>query len=240
MVKRPRTAGILLIVFTALVFAASALTGFLWVDGGPAEPTRPVDAPPVEEPLVDDHETEFVVYRLVPQESTASFVVDEILRGEPNTVTGITDQLDGSVLLSFESGAIVIAPFEINLRTLRTDDELRDRTIRSRILQSSRDEYEFSVFSPQEVTGMPDSLAVGDQLELQVSGDLQIRDVIREVVFAMEILIESQDRIHITATTDVSWNDFDITVPYVGGDSIVSAVSDTVELRLDIVATTGG
>lgn len=233
MVKRQRTLRAILLVLVTMVFAGSIWMVYVWIDGGPAEPTRPVEAPPVQNPG-----NALAVYRLVSGQSTASFVLDEILMGEPNTVVGVTDQLDGSILLSFESGTIVMGQFEINLRSLRTDDELRDRTIRSRILESNSDEFEFSVFSPREVTGTPDAFAVGDRLELKVVGDLQIRDITRETVFTMEIQIESREQIRVTAVTEVAWNDFDITVPYVGGDSMVSSVSQTVELRLDIVAAT--
>lgn len=234
MVKKRRTPRAFLIVLVTMVLAGSIWIVYVWFDGGPAESTRPVEATPV-----DNSDTSFFEYRLVPGQSTASFVVDEILRGDPSTVVGVTEQLDGSILLSFETGTIVMGQFEINLRSLRTGDELRDRTIRSRILQSNRDEFEFSVFDPREVTRTPDAFAVGDRLELQVVGDLQLRDITRETVFTMELAIESREQIRVAAVTEVAWEDFDITVPYVGGDSMVSFVAPTVILRLDVVAATG-
>ncbi|MFO8043217.1 MAG: YceI family protein, partial [Alkalispirochaeta sp.] len=120
-----------------------------------------------------------------------------------------------------------------------TDGE-RDTVIRAEILESGQDQYEFSTFDPTGVSGVPDSFGPGDTLELVVTGDLTIRGVTSRVEFDMQLNLDSEELISGTASTTVLWEDFDITIPYVGGGSDVGAVSDSVELRLEFTAEEEG
>lgn len=189
---------------------------------------------------MEPQQAEAVVYEAVSGQSEARFIIEEVLRGEPNTVVGVTDQLDGSVSIQFEPPEVEIGQFVINVRTVQTDDEVRDRTIRSLILESNKDEFEFSTFEPTSIDGVPDSLSVGDTVNIEVTGDLTVRDVTKAVVFDMSIEISSREQIRGTASTTITWDNFDITIPYVGGDSIVASVGDEVRLELDFLARTNG
>jgi polyisoprenoid-binding protein YceI len=208
---------------------------YIWFSGGSAEPSRETEADRVE-----PQQAESVVYEAVSGQSEARFIIEEVLRGEPNTVVGVTDQVDGSVSIQFEEPDVEIGQFVINVRTVQTDDEVRDRTIRSLILESNKDEFEFSTFEPTSIAGIPDSIAVGDSLDLEVTGDLTVRDVTRPVVFDMTLEVSSREEILGTANTAITWDDFDITIPYVGGDSIVASVGDEVRLELEFVAEAAG
>lgn len=226
-----RVIKIVAVVVGVLVIAFGAFSIYVYVSGGSAEPTREVAAERIQP--VEPHS---VVFQAVPGKSEARFIIDEVLRGLDTTVVGVTDQLDGSVAVGFEPPGVEIGQFEINLRAIQTDDEMRDRTIRSMILETNRDEFEFSSFRPTAVRGVPESIAVGSRLELEVTGDLTIRDVTREVPFTMVLDIVSEEEIRGVAQTQVLYRDFGIEVPYVGGGSIVEAVADTVRLELEFVA----
>jgi len=230
-VNRQRIVFFVIVVLTFSAITGVAFVAFLWIDGGDGAPTRPVHAIPVDPSAPGSG-----VFDVVSENSLALFIIEEVLRGDANTVVGRTDQIDGSLAIEFQTGQVDIGPVEINLRSIRTDDELRDRTIRSRILNSNRDEYEFATFHPTEVTGTPDGVAAGDTLSLAITGDLRIRGVIREVTFAMDLNVHTYDQIQGIAYTEISRADFGIVVPYVGGNSIVSQVNDTVELRMEFVA----
>ncbi len=219
------------IIVAVLILAFGAFSVYVYVTGGSAEPTREVAAERIQ-----PAESLSIVYQAVPGDSEARFIIDEVLRGLDTTVVGVTDQLDGSVAVGFEPPGVEIGPFEINLRAIRTDDEMRDRTIRSMILETNRDEFEFSSFRPTVVQGVPDSISVGSRLELEVTGALTIRDVTREVPFTMVLEIVSEEEIRGLARANVLYRDFGIEVPYVGGSSIVQAVADTVRLELEFVA----
>lgn len=218
-------------VFGVLAVGFIGFFGYIWFSGGTGEPSREAEA---EE--VAPEEPDSVVYAAVSGESEARFIIEEVLRGEPNTVVGVTDQVDGSVALQFDPPDVEIGQFVINVRTIETDDEVRDRTIRSLILESNKDEFEFSTFEPNSIAGVPDSVEIGDTLDLEVTGDLTVRDVTREVVFDMTLDISSLEEIRGTASTTITWDNFDITIPYVGGDSIVASVGDEVRLELEFLA----
>jgi polyisoprenoid-binding protein YceI len=222
-------------VLGVLVVGFIGFFGYIWFSGGSGEPSREAEAEEVAPEQPDS-----VVYAAVPGESEARFIIEEVLRGEPNTVVGVTDQVDGSVALQFQPPDVQIGQFVINVRSVKTDDEVRDRTIRTLILESNKDEFEFSTFEPTSIAGVPDSIAVGDTLDLEVTGDLTVRDITREVLFDMTLEVSSLEEIRGTANTTITWDNFDITIPYVGGDSIVASVGDEVRLELDFLARANG
>lgn len=223
------------ILLGVLIIAAAGFSGYIWFSGGDGEASREVAATGIE-----PQEPEWIAYDVDISRSEARFLIDEVLRGSPNTVTGVTDQIDGSVAIRFDEADVDIGEFEINVRTIRTDDEMRDRTIRTLILESNNDEFEFTSFRPAEITGVPASLEVGDELPLEVTGDLTVRDVTRQVTFDLTIGIDSEEEISGFGSTTITWDNFDITIPYVGGNSIVSAVDDKVILEIEFVAVRRG
>ena len=243
-----KIAGLLVVGTLVAIFAVFSL--YVYIAGGSGEATREVQARRVQPQSAESAESAGdegspaaeppAVYAAVPGRSEARFLIDEILRGSPNTVVGRTDQVDGSIALRRDPAFVEIGEFEINLRTIATDDEMRDRTIRSMILETNRDEYEFSSFVPTLVEGVPATISSGATVDLQVTGDLTVRDVTRSVTFAMEITLVSEEEIHGSARTSFTWDEFEISIPYVGGNSIVSAVDDTVIIEFDFVARSTG
>lgn len=234
---RRKTLTVLGAVAAILVLALGGFWVYLYFDAGTADPTRQVQAQRVtpEEPTTED-ESRSVIYGAVAGESEARFLIDEVLRGAATTVVGRTDQIDGSIAIRLDPGRIEIGEFEINLRSIVTDNQERDRVIRSMILETNRDEFEFSTFVPQDVTGTPERIQIGDQVLLDVTGDLTVRDVTREVTFEMQLTVHSEEEITGVATTSFTWDEFDISIPFVGGNSIVSAVDDTVRIEMEFLA----
>jgi len=222
---------VLLIIVVVLVVAGGGFFLYVWFSGGSGEPSGETQAEAIA-PV----QPQSVAYDVVATESEARFVIEEVLRGQQNTVVGVTDQIDGSIAVQFEPAAVEIGEFVINVRTIQTDDEVRDRTIRTLILQSNRDEFEFARFRPTAIKGVPATVELGDELALEVTGDLTVRDVTTQSTFFMTVRLESESRISGTATTTITWEELDITIPYVGGNSIVASVAESLDLEMDFVA----
>ena len=175
------------------------------------------------------------LYRIVSEESEARYEIDEILRGEPFRVVGRTDQVAGDIILDFANAASSqIGVIRINVRTLMTDEERRDRATRSRILQSAEDAYEFVDFTPTSLEGLPDTVSVGDTATFTIVGDLKIREITAEARFEATVNVVAEDRLEGTAEATVLRSTYDLIIPNV---PFVADVSDEVLLGIEFVAT---
>ena len=202
-----------------------------------AAPT-PTAAPTATEAATDAPDggvpTSAVLYRIVPEESEVRFEIDEILRGAPTLVVGTTNQVAGDFIVDFaDLAASQLGRVRINVRTLRTDEERRDRAIRSRILESASDQYEFTTFEPVRLEGLPRSVELGQTVPFQIVGNLAIRDITREVVFDAELTVVAADRIEGTAVTTILRGDYSLTIPNV---PFVASVDEDVLLGISFVA----
>ena len=197
--------------------------------------TTAASAAPQEDP---GEEPTAVVYRIEKAESSVRFEIDEILNGSPKRVVGTTSEVAGEMLIDFDDppasslGAVVI-----NVRTLETDSSFRDRATRGPILGSARDENEFATFEATRITGLPDRVTMGDRVSLTVVGDFTLSGVTRPVEFAVEVAVDSTERIEVSGTAVVLRSDFGLVIPDVPS---VSDVADEVTLAIDLVLVAGG
>ena len=198
-----------------------------------AAPTATPTAAATEAPA-GDVPTAAVLYRIVPEESEVRFEIDEVLRGAPTLVVGVTNQVAGDFIIDFaDLAASQLGTMRINVRTLRTDEERRDRAIRSRILESASDQYEFTTFEPVRLEGLPGSVELGQTVAFQIVGNLAIRDITREVVFDAELTVVAPDRVEGTAVTTILRGDYNLTIPNV---PFVASVDEDVLLGITFVA----
>ena len=175
------------------------------------------------------------LYQIVADESKVSFTLTEDLRGQPTTVIGTTKEVAGQIFVDFGAPAnSKIGGIRINARTLATDQEFRNRAIRSNILESSKDEYEFIDFTPTAITGLPDKVEVGQEVSFQVVGDLKIRQIVQSVTFDVTVTAVSADRLEGKATAAVTRDQYNLTIPNAPG---VANVSNDVTLEIQFVAT---
>ncbi|MFO7323469.1 MAG: YceI family protein [Chloroflexota bacterium] len=209
---------------------------YIWVSAGSGEASGDISAPTLEAQFEDavDAGDNRILFEIVPEESQVRFLIDEVLRGQPKRVIGRTNQVAGQVLVSFDSPQnSEVGPIRVNVRTLVTDDEFRNRAIRGQILQSQRDEFEFAQFTPTEISGLPESITMGTPFTFTIQGDLQIRDITRPVTFEARVTPISEDRIHGTATAQVLRSDYGLEIPRVPG---VADVSNEVDLEIEFIA----
>jgi polyisoprenoid-binding protein YceI len=200
----------------------------------PAVATDPIEAVAVENDAASESGgLNARRFEIQPGHSEARFVIDEVLRGEPKTVVGTTDQVAGQIVLDPQrADASQVGTILINARTFETDSDQRDRAIQNRILQT--DAYEYISFTPTSLVGLPSTLREGVPASFQVTGDLKIRDVTRPVTFDATVTPASSDRLEGTATTTVRYADWGLSIPQVPS---VAGVTEQLELRLNFVAT---
>lgn len=179
-----------------------------------------------------------VEFSIVSEESQASFTLEEDLRGVRTTVIGTTNQVAGRVVVDLAMpSASSIGAILVNARTLETDNSFRNRALRSQILKSARDEFEFIVFEARELSGFSaDSVGIGETISFDVTGDLTVAGETRSVTFAASVTLDSETQISGSATVNLLYADFGMTIPDVPS---VANVTDDVDLRLDFVARAG-
>ena len=213
--------------------AALAVVGWLayiWFSGGSGEPSAEVTAASV---AVEEGASQ-AVFEIDKTQSEVRFEIDEVLRGNDFRVTGTTSEVAGQIRVDFDDpSASEVGEIVINVRTLSTDDSLRDRAIRSRILNTSDEENEFARFVPTALEGLPGEVAVGESFPVTVTGDLTLSGTIQPVTFAGQITLASRSRLEIEATASVLHADFNLSIPAV---PMVASISDEVLLAVNLVA----
>lgn len=233
------------VVATVVVLGVGALA-WLWFAGGSGEPSAELTTPTLASPASTtlpaepgsstteptDLQKTFVIDSA---QSSASFEIDEELRGEPTHVVGVTDQVAGQVQVDLaDLASAQFSEIVVNARTFRTDAERRDRAIRGPIiLNSAADEHEFISFSVISVDGLGGAVEAGETVQFSISGDLTIRGNTNPVAFQAEVTLVDENTIEGKATADVFRSDFDIGIPSIPS---VANVTDEVVLNVEFVA----
>ncbi len=185
-------------------------------------------------PAPEEGATGAIFFTIVQTESQARFTLDEELRGVPTTVIGATDQVAGELSIDFSNPAnSQLGIIQVNARTLATENEFRNRAIQNEILQTGS--FELITFTPTALAGLPATIAVGDTVTFQITGDLTIRDVTQSVTFEATVTIVAVDRIEGLASVTVLRSVYGLQIPSVPS---VANVTDEVLVELEFVAVT--
>lgn len=161
------------------------------------------------------------------------FTLNEVLRGEPKTVVGTSNQVAGQMAVDLaDLSTAQVGLIQVNARTLATDNNFRNRAIRNVILET--DDFEFITFAPTAISGLPDTAVPGAPLTFQIAGDLTIRDVTQTVTFDVTAAAVSETQLAGTAVATVQRADYNLVIPEVEG---VADVDEAVRLEIDFVAT---
>jgi polyisoprenoid-binding protein YceI len=172
------------------------------------------------------------VYAISQEASQVRFELDEDLRGERKTVVGTTDQVAGEIALNMSDlSSAQVGVMQINARTLVTDSNLRNRAIQNEILDTGG--FEFITFTPSSISGLPDSIEVGQEVSFTIEGVLTIRDITLPVVFNVVARADSDQQLSGTASAVINRADFNLNIPSVPN---VANVEEQVELYIDFVA----
>jgi polyisoprenoid-binding protein YceI len=223
----------ILLILGGLALIAILIVGAGWayltITGGSGEASQAISAPELEPAA-----SSAAVYRIIPEASEVRFLIDEVLRGEPFTAVGVTNQVAGDIAVDLANPANTeVGTVRINVRTLETDAGNRNRALRSFILRSAEAEFEFAEFQPTELTGLPDSVTVGEPFDFQIVGDLTVTGVTNSVTFDATATLREDNRLTGQAAATVLYPDFNLTIP---SAPFVASVEDEVRLEIDFVA----
>jgi polyisoprenoid-binding protein YceI len=198
--------------------AAVVVGGAAWFfTQGDAEPTTEVTAPPIAASETTQAATTETTEAEVPDTSeatsdepaiatsfeltdasSATFRIDEELRGSPTTVVGTSGIVVGRIEIDPDDlSTSQIGEILINARDFETDSGLRNRAIRGPILDT--EVFEFISFVPSTIEGLEGAATVGQELSFTVSGDLTIRDITQPVTFEVSAVLTSENTIEGTA-----------------------------------------
>jgi polyisoprenoid-binding protein YceI len=165
--------------------------------------------------------------------SEARFIIDEILRGDPFTVVGVTNQVDGELTVDLANPSQTeIGEITVDVSTLATDNNMRNRAINNFILNTSQ--YQFVHFAPTALLALPQEITVGQTIEFQIEGELTIRTITQPVVFDVVVDLVSDQEIRGLASTVILRDDFNLTIPSVPQ---VAGVDEDLRLEIEFVAT---
>lgn len=214
----------------ALVMITSACGS---MDDVVVEAVAPSDA------LVEEAEIEAPTTYVTAPGSKVWFVIDEIFRGNPKTVTGVNSKVAAEVVADLDDpSSVVMGPVTIKAAYFDTEpgkepsplgEEIgwRDTAINRFILNSN--EYPTITFTPAAII---DLTGTEQGSTTEVSGDLTVREITRPVIFSVTFEVISAEQIRVSGTSDVRRQDFELRIPNVAH---VADVDDDLRLEFDLI-----
>ena len=225
--------GLQLTIVAVAIVAVISISGFLYLTREIAAPSQDVQSS-VTQLETSSTSSEEMVFRISSEESQVEYIINEVLNGSDFMVVGVTNQVAGDILINLsDPSQTEIGEIAINARTFETDEDRRDNSVARFILKSEEDANEFITFTPTSISTLPASIAVGDTLELEITGDLTIAGTTNSVSFSGTFTLESADQLVGSAETTVNYADFNLSIPDV---PFVASVEDSVILRIAFVA----
>lgn len=143
--------------------------------------------------------------------SSAGYRVDEVLNGQPVTVTGRTTEVTGS--LSFRELTLESAEFEVDVASIATDNSQRDNYFRQQAL--GVDEHptaRFELSDPVTAAHVP---AAGEVVEQTLTGDLTLAGATHRVTFEVQVRTDGETT-EIAGQIPIAFADFGIEAPNLG------------------------
>jgi polyisoprenoid-binding protein YceI len=179
---------------------------------------------------------------IVPEQSKASYVVDEsffggalakygIAAGNTKT-TGGTQQIEGQLQLNLDNlnAALGDNHFTVKLNTLVSDQDRRDQWIRDN--GPAFNQFPEATFVAKSIEGAPSAYDNGQEVGFKLSGDLTVRNITKPVTFDINAKLAG-DTLSGTATTRVKLTDFGIEPPNFAN---TLTVEDEFTIQVDFVA----
>ncbi len=163
-----------------------------------------------------------------PNRTVAGYTVDEILRGEPVTVVGSTEQVAGRVRI--DDTLLTSAEFETRMGAVATDNSSRDSRARSpEILDAEGHPVStLALAEPVDLSGLPGD---GTASTLPMTVELTIKGVpVRKTVPVT--VLRSGEQLIASGAIPVTWSEFDITAPSLGFVTVDPA--GTVDFRVTL------
>ena len=111
-----------------------------------------------------------------------------------------------------------------------SDSDRRNNALRNRFLESAH--FPEVTFNVTHIDGLPASYQEGEEISLQITGDLTIRDITKPVTFEALVKLEG-DTLSGEATTTILMSDFGFGPISIAG---ILNTEDEVKVTLNFVA----
>ncbi len=229
---------------TGFLFALAALlmVGAIACSGGDAPTPTPTPSPTPDSPPQPTPETVITpsqpaagaggVTLEIADGSEARYRVKEQLAflDFPNDAVGVTQDVEGKLVLG-PDGTVSAEDslIRVDLSTLQSDEDRRDNYVRNRTLGTGQSPH--TDFVPTTISGLQWPLPSTGEASFSITGDMTIKDVTKEVTWETTAQF-SDDRITGTATTNFTFDEFDLNVPSV---AVVLSVENNIRLEIDLV-----
>jgi hypothetical protein len=169
--------------------------------------------------------------------SRVRFRVREQLAGIsfPNDAVGLSDAVKGTLVLGADgSVASGQSKLTLDLRTFKTDQDMRDGYIQRRTLETEK--FPFAEFVPRRAQGLPYPFpsAPPAQAGFELVGDMTLHGVTSEVVWRV-VATFAEGKAAGLATTSFPFSKFNLTKPSLAR---VISVDDTINLEVEFRAST--
>jgi polyisoprenoid-binding protein YceI len=171
-----------------------------------------------------------VRYVLAPAGNEARYRVREQFVGVnlPSDAVGTTTSITGGIVLD-AAGRVIpgTSRFTVDLRSLKSDSENRDRQVQGRILETER--FPNIELAIREVRGLPRPLPTTGELKFELVGDLTVKGVTKPSTWQVTATPKGTGLAG-RATTRFTFGDFGMPVPT---SFRLLSVEDDVRLEYD-------
>jgi polyisoprenoid-binding protein YceI len=220
-------------ILLSLILVACGSTAVAPAPDPTAQPDPVPEAAPAE--TTADGVRTFVVD---PAASQASYIVNEEflvdalsklgIEAGQKVVVGTTPGVTGEIQLNTANPEVNAAQFVVDMTSLATDQDRRDKWLRDNAIESNL--FPQTTFTATSASGLPDSITDGEEVSFQLTGDLTVRDVTKNVTFDVTAVLTG-DTIQGTATLPLNMTDFGITPPDFA-NTLTVADAFTIEVEL--------
>jgi polyisoprenoid-binding protein YceI len=167
---------------------------------------------------------------VAPDGNEARYVVREQLANVslPGDAIGTTTDVTGMIVLTVDGKVVPEeSRFVVDLRTLRSDADMRDNFIQRSTLETGR--FPTAEFVPAEAIGLPSPLPTSGDVAFQLAGDLIVHGVTRPATWEVTAQVLGQELVG-RASTSFTFGDFGMQVPRVAR---VLSIEDNIRLEYD-------
>ena len=175
------------------------------------------------------------IYEIASEDSTARYRAQEELAGKgANEAVGETNAIIGQLLFDANGTPLQCSRFDVDLRTLVSDESRRDNFLYDNTLETGT--YPLATFVLTSVEGLDGALVDGEGMTFTLIGNLTVHGVTRLVAWEATATKDG-DTIEGSAKTSFEMPDFNIEQPIVGP---VISVDETIALEVDLTANQAG
>jgi polyisoprenoid-binding protein YceI len=162
--------------------------------------------------------------------TTASYRVQEQLAGInfPNDAVGTTSSVTGTIVIA-PNGTVdsTQSKLTIDLRTLKSDQEMRDGYIQKRTLET--DKFPMVEFVPKSISGLPSPFPTTGQAGVTLVGDMTVHGTTSPVTWTGIVTFAKDGSASGRATTNFTFATFGLTKPTLAR---ILSVDDKIQLEV--------